>query len=44
MDAQGAKFLVLHLSDELGEDPIDMYELDGCVKVMRMASQGYALR
>jgi len=35
-DAQGAKFLVLHLSDELGEDPIDMYELDGCVKVMRM--------
>ena len=35
-DAQGAKFYILHLSDELGEDPIDMYELDGCVKVMRM--------
>ena len=35
-DAQGAKFFLLHLSDELGEDPIDMYELDGCVKVMRM--------
>jgi GR25 family glycosyltransferase involved in LPS biosynthesis len=35
-DAQGAKFYLLHLSDELGEDPIDMYELDGCVKVMRM--------
>ena len=35
-DAQGAKFCILHISDELGEDPIDMYELDGCVKVMRM--------
>jgi GR25 family glycosyltransferase involved in LPS biosynthesis len=35
-DAQGAKFFILHLSDELGEDPIDMYELDSCVKVMRM--------
>ena len=34
-DAQGAKFCILHMSDELGEDPIDMYELDGCVKVMR---------
>jgi len=34
-DAQGAKFYVLHLSDEMVEDPIDMYELDGCVKVMR---------
>lgn len=35
-DAQGAKFCILHMSDELGQDPIDMYELDGCVKVMRM--------
>jgi len=35
-DAHGAKFFILHLSDEMGEDPVDMYELDGCVKVMRM--------
>lgn len=35
-DAQGAKFFILHVSDEVGEDPIDLYELDGCVKVMRM--------
>jgi hypothetical protein len=35
-DAAGAKFYILHLSDELGEDSVDMYELDGCVKVMRM--------
>ena len=35
-DAQGAKFFLLHVSDEMSEDPIDMYELDGCVKVMRM--------
>jgi len=35
-DMAGAKFCVLHMSDELGEDPLDMYELDSCVKVMRM--------
>jgi GR25 family glycosyltransferase involved in LPS biosynthesis len=35
-DAVGAKFYVLHLSDELGEDPLDLYKMDSCVKVMRM--------
>ena len=32
----GKKFYVLHLSDEMGEDPLDLYEMEGCVKVMRM--------
>jgi hypothetical protein len=25
----------LHLSDEIGDEPLDIYEMDGCVKVMR---------
>ena len=31
----GKKFYVLHLSDEMGEDPLDLYEMEACVKVMR---------
>ena len=34
-DMAGAKFCILHLSDEMGDDSLDMYELDCCVKVMR---------
>jgi len=31
----GAKFYILHLSDEDLSDPLDVYELEGCVRVMR---------
>jgi GR25 family glycosyltransferase involved in LPS biosynthesis len=33
--AAGAKFIVLHLSDETLDDPVDIYELPGCEKVLR---------
>ena len=34
-DSFGAKFYVLHLSDEHMSDPLDTYELESCVKVLR---------
>lgn len=33
--AVGAKFYVLHLSDEYGKDPVDFYELPACLGVVR---------
>ena len=34
-DMVGAKFYVLHLSDEADKDTLDFYKLENCVKVMR---------
>ena len=34
--AAGAKFYILHLSDEHGTDDISFYDFSGCLKVMRM--------
>lgn len=34
-DSFGAKFHILHLSDEMGSDSLDVYELESCVKVFR---------
>lgn len=31
----GAKFYLLHLSDEFGKDPVDMYEWPSCLGVLR---------
>jgi hypothetical protein len=33
--AAGAKFLILHISDETLNDSLDIYELPGCEKVLR---------
>ena len=33
--AAGAKFSILHMSDETLDDPLDSYELPGCEKVLR---------
>ena len=33
--SQGAKFFILHLSDEYGTDPIDFYEWPSCLGVLR---------
>ena len=33
--SQGAKFFVLHLSDEYGTDPIDFYDWPSCLGVIR---------
>jgi hypothetical protein len=34
-DSFGTKFYVLHLSDEQCDDPLDIYALEGCLKVLR---------
>lgn len=34
-DSFGAKFYVLHMSDEEWQDPLDFYSLESCVKVLR---------
>jgi len=34
-DSFGAKFYVLHLSDEQESDPLEIYALESCVKVLR---------
>jgi GR25 family glycosyltransferase involved in LPS biosynthesis len=34
-DSFGATFKVLHLSDEYGTDPIEFYDLSGCLGVLR---------
>jgi GR25 family glycosyltransferase involved in LPS biosynthesis len=35
-DSFGAKFRILHLSDEFGTDPISAYDLSGCTSVLRI--------
>ena len=34
-DSFGAKFYILHLSDEMENDSLEAYDLQGCVKVIR---------
>jgi len=34
--AAGAKFYILHLSDEHGTDDLSFYDYDGCLKIVRM--------
>jgi GR25 family glycosyltransferase involved in LPS biosynthesis len=34
--AAGAKFRILHLSDEFGRDDVRVYDLSGCVSVLRI--------
>ena len=38
--AAGAKFLILHMSDETLDDSLDIYELPGCEKVLRFYVRG----
>jgi GR25 family glycosyltransferase involved in LPS biosynthesis len=38
--AAGAKFRILHLSDEKGCDSLEVYKLSGCEKVMRFYVRG----